>query len=70
MTTSLPLRVFYHNLRFLFLPFLSVLELWLVLAYVNRTEWIRRDWAGPCPGHPRCISPARNYQPLPCPVPV
>lgn len=45
MTTSLPLRVFYHNLRFLFLPFVSVIELWLVLAYVNKTEWIRRDWA-------------------------
>jgi len=43
LTLSLPLRVFYHNLRFLYLPFFSVLELWLVLAYVNRTEWIRRE---------------------------
>ncbi|AGB01459.1 PAS domain S-box protein [Methanoregula formicica] len=45
LTMSLPLRIFYHNLRFLYLPFISVLELWLVLAYVNRTEWIRRDLA-------------------------
>ena len=45
LTPSLPLRIFYHNLRFLFLPFFSVLELWLVLAYVKKTEWLRRDWA-------------------------
>jgi|GEM_PF-401097 len=45
LTASLPLRVFYHNLRFLFLPFFSVLELWLVLAYMNKTEWLRREWA-------------------------
>jgi PAS domain S-box-containing protein len=45
MTTSMPLRIFYHNLRFLFLPFFSVLELWLVLAYVKKTVWLRRDWA-------------------------
>lgn len=45
LTISLPLKIFYHNLRFLFLPFFSVLELWLVLAYVNKTEWIRRDLA-------------------------
>jgi PAS domain S-box-containing protein len=45
LTISLPLKIFYHNLRFLFLPFFSVLELWLVLAYVNRTGWIRRDLA-------------------------
>jgi PAS domain S-box-containing protein len=45
LTTSLPIRVFYHNLRFLVLPFFSILELWLVIAYVKRTEWLRRDWA-------------------------
>ncbi len=45
LTPVLPLRVFYHNLRFLFLPFFSVLELWLVVAYVNRQDWIRRDYA-------------------------
>jgi len=45
LTASLPLRVFYHNLRFLVLPFLSIIELWLVLAYVHKTEWMHRDWA-------------------------
>jgi len=45
LTASLPLRVFYHNLRFLFLPFFAVIELWLVLAYVHKTEWMHRDWA-------------------------
>ncbi|MFA4861467.1 PAS domain S-box protein [Methanoregula sp.] len=45
LTASLPLKIFYHNLRFLFIPFFSVLELWLVLAYVKKTEWLRRDWA-------------------------
>jgi len=45
LTMSLPLRIFYHNLRFLFLPFFPVLELWLVLAYVNKTGWMRKDWA-------------------------
>jgi PAS domain S-box-containing protein len=45
LETSLPLKIMYHNLRFLFLPFFSVLEVWLVIAYVNRTEWLRRDWA-------------------------
>lgn len=43
MAPSLQQKIFYHNLRFLFLPFLPVLEVWLVLEYVNRTEWIRRD---------------------------
>jgi len=42
-----PQRIAYHNLRFLFLPFFSVLELWLVIAYVKKTEWLRRDWAAP-----------------------
>ncbi|MFA4877658.1 MAG: PAS domain S-box protein [Methanoregula sp.] len=45
LAPTLPLKVFYHNLRFLFLPFFSVLELWLVIAYVKKTEWLRRDWA-------------------------
>jgi len=46
LTVTLPLKVFYHDLRFLVLPFFSVLELWLVIAYIKRTEWLRRDWAG------------------------
>jgi PAS domain S-box-containing protein len=45
LTESLMLRIFYHNLRFLFLPFFSVLELWLVIAFVKKTEWLRKDWA-------------------------
>ncbi len=45
LTSSLPLKVLFHNLRFLVLPFFSVLEIWLVLAFVKKTEWIRRDWA-------------------------
>jgi PAS domain S-box-containing protein len=40
-----PQRIAYHNLRFLFLPYFSVLELWLVVAYVRKTEWLRRQWA-------------------------
>ncbi len=45
LVTSLSLKVFFHNLRFLFLPFIAVLELWLVLAYVRKTDWLRKDWA-------------------------
>ncbi|MFA6331651.1 MAG: PAS domain S-box protein [Methanoregula sp.] len=45
LVTALPLKIFVHNLRFLFLPFLAVLELWLVLAYVRKTAWLRHDWA-------------------------
>jgi len=42
---SLPLKILFHNLRFLFLPFIAVFELWLVIAFVKRTEWLRKDWA-------------------------
>ena len=45
LTPALGPRVVYHNLRFLFLPFFAVLELWLVVAYVNRQDWIRPDYA-------------------------
>ncbi len=45
LATSLSLKIFFHNLKFLFLPFLAVLELWLVLAYVKKTDWLRLDWA-------------------------
>ncbi|MEN6395366.1 MAG: PAS domain S-box protein [Methanoregula sp.] len=45
LTPSLPLKIFFHNLRFLFLPFIAVLEVWLVVAYVKKTDWIRRDIA-------------------------
>ncbi|MDP3564915.1 MAG: PAS domain S-box protein, partial [Methanoregula sp.] len=42
---SLPLKILFHNLRYLFLPFIAVIELWLVIAFVKRTEWLRKDWA-------------------------
>ncbi|MEN6609359.1 MAG: histidine kinase N-terminal 7TM domain-containing protein [Methanoregulaceae archaeon] len=45
LTQSLQLRVFFHNLRFLFLPYISVLALWLVIAYIKRPEWLRLKWA-------------------------
>ena len=45
LAESLPLKILFHNLRFLILPFIAVIELWLVFAFVKRTEWIRKDWA-------------------------
>jgi PAS domain S-box-containing protein len=45
LTGTLPLKILFHNLRFLFLPFIAVIELWLVIAYVKRIEWLRKDWA-------------------------
>jgi two-component system sensor kinase FixL len=45
LTTSLSLRVVFHNLRFLVLPFIPVLELWLVIAFVKKSEWLRKDRA-------------------------
>jgi PAS domain S-box-containing protein len=44
LTASLPLKILFHNLRFLVLPFIPFLELWLVLAFVKKTEWLRKDW--------------------------
>ncbi len=45
LTASLPLKILFHILRFLVLPFIAVIELWLVISYVKKTEWLRRDWA-------------------------
>src|SRR5208337_2698114 len=45
LSQSLPLRELFHNLRFLFLPYISVLALWLVITYVKRPEWLRLKWA-------------------------
>jgi PAS domain S-box-containing protein len=45
VTGSLQHKILFHNLRFLVLPFFSVLELWLVLAFVKKTEWLRKDRA-------------------------
>ena len=42
---ALPEKVFFHNLRFIVTPFLAVLELWLVVAYLGKKEWLRFDWA-------------------------
>ena len=42
---TLELKILFHNLRFLVLPFMAVTELWLVIAFVERTEWLRKDWA-------------------------
>ena len=45
LSPSLELKVLYHNLRFLFLPFLPVLELWLVLEYVRKSAWLTKGRA-------------------------
>ncbi|MDP3395132.1 MAG: histidine kinase N-terminal 7TM domain-containing protein [Methanoregula sp.] len=45
LSESLPLKILFHNLRFLILPFIAVIEVWLVFAFVKRTEWVRKDWA-------------------------
>ncbi len=33
-------KILWHNIRFIFLPFLSILELWLVLTFIRRDTWI------------------------------
>ena len=45
LSESLPLKILFHTLRFLILPFIAVIEVWLVFAFVKRTEWVRKDWA-------------------------
>ncbi|HQK55470.1 MAG TPA: histidine kinase N-terminal 7TM domain-containing protein [Methanolinea sp.] len=45
LAPTLALKVLFHNLRFVFLPFISVLEVWLVIAFVRKNEWLRPDWA-------------------------
>lgn len=46
-TYNLPVKIFWQEMRFLVLPFFSVLELWLVLAFLRRDSWISglRLWA-------------------------
>ena len=39
-TSNLQEKIFWQNIRFIFLPFLPVLELWLVLAFLKRDKWI------------------------------
>lgn len=45
LSESLQYKILFHNLRFLFLPYVAVLQIWLILEYVRKTEWIRRRWA-------------------------
>jgi PAS domain S-box-containing protein len=37
---TLPVKIFLHNVKFIFLPFLSVFELWLVLTFLRRENWV------------------------------
>jgi len=39
-SSTLPVKIFWHNAKFIFLPFLSVFELWMVLAFLRRESWI------------------------------
>lgn len=41
--TTLPGHIFYHDLRFLFLPYLPFLEIWLITAWIGRMEWLTRE---------------------------
>ena len=45
LSETLQYKVLFHNLRFLFLPYSGVLQIWLILEFVRKTEWIRRGWA-------------------------
>ncbi|MDD1729406.1 MAG: hypothetical protein LUQ50_10085 [Methanospirillum sp.] len=40
-TTTLSLKIFWQEIRFLVNPFFSVVELWLILAFLDKTRWIR-----------------------------
>jgi len=44
LTPSLPLKILFHNLRFIPLSLIPFLELWLVVTYLRKSEWFRRDW--------------------------
>ncbi len=45
LSETLQYKILFHNLRFLFLPYIAVLQIWLILEYVRKTEWIRRGIA-------------------------
>jgi PAS domain S-box-containing protein len=45
LSPALPEKIFFHNLRFIVLPFIPLLELWLIVAYLKKKEWLRPDWA-------------------------
>ena len=40
VTNALPMKVFWQETRFIFIPFMPVLELWLVLTFLKRDLWI------------------------------
>lgn len=43
VTSVLSYKIFLHNLRMIFIPFLSVAELWLVLLITGREKWLRPE---------------------------
>lgn len=47
LSETLQFKILFHNLRFLFIPYIAILELWLILEYVRKPEWIRREWVLP-----------------------
>jgi signal transduction histidine kinase len=49
-TTDLSLKIAIMETRFLTLPYLSLLELWLVLVYLKKESWMRRWWSWPVAG--------------------
>ncbi|MCQ1537471.1 PAS domain S-box protein [Methanocalculus taiwanensis] len=47
LSETLQYKTLFHNLRFLFLPYIAILELWLILEYVRKPEWITKEWVLP-----------------------
>lgn len=47
LSETLQFKILFHNLRFLFLPYIAVIQLWLILEYVRKSGWIRRELALP-----------------------
>ncbi len=39
-TTDFPMKIFWQETRYLFLPFIPVLELWMVLTFLKKETWI------------------------------
>jgi len=38
---DLPLKIILHNIRNVFIPFMSVVELWLVLLLIGKQKWLK-----------------------------
>ncbi len=49
-TTDLSMKIAIMETRFLATPYLSLLELWLVLVYLEKKSWIRGWWSYPLTG--------------------